>query len=99
MAMIIMASSDKKKQELFERMSLAETSSGTFYGKWAKSTATTQIKSFSPIDGSLLASVTPTSKADYDRAVSFSEKEYGEWVELPPPKRGSIMLKIGQALR
>ncbi len=99
MAMIIMASSDKKKQELFDHLSLGEINSGTFYGKWAKPSASKQIASYSPIDGLLLASVTPTSRADYDHAVSFSEKAYLEWVELPPPKRGSIMLKIGQALR
>lgn len=97
--MINMASSDRKKQELFERLSLEETNSGTFYGKWTKPTGKTKIESYSPIDSTLLASVTPTSAADYDRVVSFSEKAYSEWVELPPPKRGSIMLKLGQALR
>ena len=94
-----MASPDRKREELFARLSLEEINSGTFYGKWSKPKANALIKSYSPIDGSLLASVSPTSPVDYDKLVSHSEKSYTEWVEIPPPKRGSVMLKIGQALR
>jgi aldehyde dehydrogenase (NAD+) len=97
--MIKMTSPDRKKEELFARLSIEEINSGTFYGKWSKPKTSALIKSYSPIDGSLLASVIPTSSADYDKVVSYSEKIYTEWVEIPPPKRGSIMLKVGQALR
>ena len=94
-----MVSSDRKKEELFARLSIEEINSGTFYGKWTRSKNTATIKSYSPIDGSLLATVSSTSPPDYDKVILQSEKNYTEWVEIPPPKRGSIMLKIGQALR
>ncbi len=94
-----MASPDRKREELFTRLSLEEINSGTFYGKWSKPKTNALIKSYTPIDRSLLASVSPTSPVDYDKLVSYSEKSYTEWVEIPPPKRGSVMLKIGQALR
>ncbi len=57
------------------------------------------IKSFSPVDGKLIGSVTVTSKADYNKIVKTAQKAFVEWRQMPAPKRGEIVRQYGEALR
>ena len=57
------------------------------------------IKSFSPVDGKLIGSVTVTSKADYNKIVKTAQKAFVEWRQMPAPKRGEIVRQYGDALR
>ncbi len=57
------------------------------------------IKSFSPVDGKLIGSVTTSSNADYKKVVKTAEKAFKVWREIPAPKRGEIVRQYGEALR
>ena len=57
------------------------------------------IKSFSPVDGKLIGSVTVTSRADYNKIVKTAQKAFVEWRQMPAPKRGEIVRQYGEALR
>ena len=57
------------------------------------------IGSYSPVDGSLIASVGSCSAEDYEVVVSKAQQAFIEWRTWPSPKRGEIVRQIGDALR
>ena len=57
------------------------------------------INSFSPVDGKLIASVTSTTKDEYEQVVSASKNAFKNWRLMPAPKRGEIVRQYGEELR
>ena len=57
------------------------------------------IKSFSPVDGKLIASVNATDKKSYEAVLQKAEEAFLRWRLWPAPKRGDIVRQIGDALR
>ena len=57
------------------------------------------IKSFSPVDGTLIASLTSASEKDYQKVVKVAEKAFKTWKMMPSPQRGEIVRQVGQAFR
>ena len=70
-------------------------STGLKDGKGAGSS----IESFSPVDGSLIASVGSCGADDYNTVIIQAEKAFVEWRKWPAPKRGEVVRQIGDALR
>ncbi len=54
---------------------------------------------YSPVDGSLLASVKLASQEDYESVVSHAQAAFQVWQRVPAPKRGEIVRQIGERLR
>ncbi len=83
-----------------KKLGLGRTNSGTSTGlKSLKGSAKTAIKSYSPVDGKLIGSVTTTSKSDYEKVIKTAQKAFAEWRLVPAPKRGEIVRQYGEALR
>ena len=57
------------------------------------------IKSFSPVDGKIIASVNAVDKKSYDAVLQKAEEAFLRWRLWPAPKRGDIVRQIGDALR
>ena len=57
------------------------------------------VNSYSPVDGSLIGSVSSSSKKDYEKAMHSAVKAFGFWKSLPAPQRGEIVRQYGQKLR
>ncbi|RYD69549.1 MAG: aldehyde dehydrogenase family protein, partial [Sphingobacteriales bacterium] len=57
------------------------------------------IESFSPVDGSKIATVKVTSAADYNSVVEKAHEAFIFWRTVPSPKRGEIVRQLGDALR
>lgn len=57
------------------------------------------IRSFSPVDGKLIAEVTSTDKSSYDNIVHQALNAFKVWRLWPAPKRGEVVRQIGVALR
>ena len=57
------------------------------------------MRSFTPIDGSLLAEVSTTSVEDYERVLAAAEAAFAHWRKVPAPKRGEIVRQYGEKLR
>ncbi|HWA87767.1 MAG TPA: aldehyde dehydrogenase family protein [Opitutus sp.] len=70
---------------------------GVFAGEWFGGGAA--IEKRSPIDGSLLATVTTASADDHERAAAAAERAFRKWREVPAPKRGEVVRRLGVALR
>lgn len=67
-------------------------------GQWLHSTGA-PIQSFSPVDGSLIATATATDAAGYQQVVTQAEEAFQVWRQWPAPKRGEVVRQIGEALR
>jgi aldehyde dehydrogenase (NAD+) len=57
------------------------------------------IKSFSPVDGTLIGSVSVTTKEQYAEVIATAKSAFAIWREIPAPKRGEIVRQYGEALR
>ena len=53
----------------------------------------------SPADGSLIATVTLATEADYDRVITQAQEAFVTWRMMPAPQRGEIVRQIGNQLR
>ena len=83
-----------------KKLGLGRTNAGTSTGlKSIKGSAKNALKSYSPVDGKLIGTVTTTSKADYEKVIKTAQKAFKEWRLVPAPKRGEIVRQYGEALR
>ena len=73
----------------------AGVSTGT---KWIQTHAPV-ITSFSPVDGSAIASVNETTREAYEQVMHQAQAAFVEWRKWPAPRRGEIVRQIGEALR
>ena len=65
---------------------------------WIKSKGE-KIRSWSPVDGKLIASVTGADAASYEAVIKKAQAAFSEWRNWPAPKRGEIVRQLGEALR
>lgn len=70
------------------------TSSGQKFYENKKS-----IKSYSPVDGNMIATVSTTNEKSYEKVVEQAQKAYLEWRNWPAPKRGEVVRQVGNKLR
>ena len=57
------------------------------------------VKSYSPVDGILIGSVSSSSKKDYEKAMGSAVKAFSFWRNIPAPQRGEIVRQYGEKLR
>ncbi len=58
-----------------------------------------KIDSFSPVDGTLIGSVTTTTKEEYHKIIMSASSAFEFWRTIPAPKRGDIVRQYGEKLR
>lgn len=58
-----------------------------------------EIASYSPVDGALIAKVTSTSKADYEKVMEKATEAFKFWRKMPAPQRGEVVRQFGNKLR
>jgi aldehyde dehydrogenase (NAD+) len=85
-------------QEILESLGLESHNSGVFAGEWSEAGGET-VDVINPATGESLATATLASVDDYDRVVSNSVETYERWRQLPAPKRGDYIRRLGNALR
>jgi aldehyde dehydrogenase (NAD+) len=86
--------------EVLKKLGIEENNSGWSTGQLkGDSNLGTIRKVFSPVDGTLIASVSMVGEKEYEKVVITSLKAFEEWRLLPAPKRGEIVRRIGDRLR
>lgn len=68
-------------------------------GNWTLTKDAGKTDSFNPSNGELIASVYNCSEDDYKKIVKESLYAFDEWRKVPPPERGQLIRKVGNALR
>ncbi|WP_397363999.1 aldehyde dehydrogenase family protein [Olleya sp. R77988] len=57
------------------------------------------LESYSPVDGKLIAKVSTTTRADYDKVMEAATKSFKTFRAMPAPQRGEIVRQFGNKLR
>jgi aldehyde dehydrogenase (NAD+) len=83
--------------EIFPRLGLKANNLGVFAGDWFGDGPA--IEKISPIDGSVLARVATASHADVERAIGAAHRAFPAWRDMPAPRRGELIRRLGEALR
>jgi aldehyde dehydrogenase (NAD+) len=86
------------KQQVFDALGLSEHNSGVFAGDWLEPTGE-RVEVVNPTNGEILATVAMASADDYDRVAESSVETFERWRNLPAPKRGEYVRRLGDALR
>ena len=79
-------------------LGIQQQNSGVYAGGW-RTPAGDWLESSSPIDGSVLASVSRATLDDYEATVQATHDAFLEWRTWPAPQRGEGVRCIGEALR
>ncbi len=87
------------KGELFERLKLDNALHGVHTGQTSIMGQSASLDVYSPVDGSLLASLQQASEQQYQEVVSIAAQAFEHWRTIPAPKRGEIIRQYGQVLR
>src|SRR6185312_9085605 len=86
-------------QNFLKELKISELNKGVSTGvKWLSASGE-KIKSSSPVDGKLIASVNSCDRRSFDYVVETAEQAFLEWRKWPAPKRGEIIRQIGNELR
>ena len=85
-------------EEALEQLGIKAVNKGTSTGKnWFSDSE--EFASYSPVDGKLIAKVTTTSKADYEKVMESATTAFKTWKMKPAPQRGEIVRQFGDELR
>ena len=85
--------------DILSELKIEKNNSGSSTGKNWLSSSSKKIQSSSPVDGKLIASLTTTSKEEYETVIAKAQAAFIEWRSWPAPKRGEVVRQIGEALR
>src|SRR5882762_2645949 len=82
---------------VLKKLRLSPSNPGVFNGTWSGSGKI--LKSVSPIDGKVLATVRTATPAEYEQTIKRAQEAFQKWQTVPAPKRGEIVRQLGNALR
>ena len=86
-------------KKVLKQLGIAASNNGVSTGnKWIK-TKGAEIRSSSPVDGKLIATVKSATATDYNDVVETAEEAFKVWRNMPAPKRGEVVRQIGEELR
>lgn len=85
-------------KEALTQLGIKEINEGTSTGLQNFSSGTT-LESYSPVDGQLIAKVTTSTAADYDKVMKAATAAFKTFRTMPAPQRGEIVRQFGEKLR
>jgi len=86
-------------KKVLSDLGIKSTNPGVSTGiKWIRSSGEI-IKSYSPVDGKLIATVQSGDEKSFSKIVETAGNAFQSWRLVPAPKRGEIVRQIGDALR
>lgn len=85
--------------DFLKTLNIQSQNAGVSTGKNWISSKGESIKSFSPVDGKLIASMNAADKNSYEKVIRTALQAFDEWRKVPAPKRGDIVRQVGEALR
>ena len=80
-----------------EELNIHAQQHGTSTGNNWLQTNTETITSHSPVNNTIIGSVTITNKNAYNKVIQQAQLAFTEWRNWPAPNRGEIVRQIGEA--
>ncbi len=87
-----------ENMDFLRKLGLKQSNHGTSTGQNTEG-GRKSLKSYSPVDGALIGSVSITTREQYDRIITSSQTAFSVWRTVPAPKRGEIVRQFGDELR
>lgn len=85
-------------RDFLKQLGLQKENDGTSTGQ-KSSNSGNYIKSYSPVDGEYIGSVSVTTRVEYDATIQTAKEAFQVWRTIPAPKRGEIVRQYGEELR
>lgn len=86
-------------KNILKELGIKNANAGVSTGsKWIPSSGPV-LKSYSPVDGKLIATVRSADEKSFRKVVEVSKKAFAQWRLVPAPKRGEVVRQVGEALR
>ncbi|MBM3977596.1 MAG: aldehyde dehydrogenase family protein [Planctomycetes bacterium] len=79
-------------------LDLSSETPGVYDGRWKRGKGAT-ITSFNPATGKPIARVSGATRAQYDEVAAAAQAAFLRWREVPAPKRGELVRRIGNEFR
>lgn len=87
-------------QSILNKLGVTESNAAYSTGSnWGTQPDAETLKSFSPVDGKLIAETKVATAADYEAVILKAQTAFNDWKTVPAPKRGEIVRQFGDALR
>lgn len=86
------------KSSFLKKLEIHKRNEGTWTGSKSY-TSDESIASYSPVDGSLIGTVSVTTPKVYEKVVKKALQAFEIWRDLPAPRRGEIVRQYGEELR
>lgn len=86
-------------REILAALGVASNMCGAFGKSEFKAKTTQNLAVRSPIDNQLLAEIPCATPETYEKVVQDALEVFREWRTVPAPERGSLIRKVGDALR
>ena len=84
--------------DFLQELGIGEENPGVYNGEWLAGSGGV-IESKNPATGEVIARVRQASADEYEACVSAAHEAFLRWREVPAPKRGEVVRRIGNALR
>ncbi|NOZ77637.1 MAG: aldehyde dehydrogenase family protein [Acidobacteria bacterium] len=84
---------------LLQSLGIEDVNTGACTGRWIESDGGTELTSFTPVDGSPIATVIQADEATYEKVIETAHEAFLKWRMMPAPQRGLIIRELGDALR
>ncbi len=84
--------------DFIKKLGLEENNAGTWIGNQPLNSGD-KIASHTPVDNSLIGTVTTTTEEEYEKVIQSSTSAFKQWRTVPAPKRGEIIRQLGNKLR
>ena len=85
--------------KILTTFNIQSINNGASTGQDCWNTTGALIDSFSPVDGTLIASVKSATASDYDRVIKTAQAAFLEWRQIPAPKRGEVVRQLAERIR
>jgi aldehyde dehydrogenase (NAD+) len=89
----------KMARELLERLGIERVNQGAFGGMEQADCRGETLDSISPVDGKVLAAIRQADPSGYEKIARGAEAAFMLWRDIPAPKRGEVVRRIGAAFR
>ena len=89
---------NKKVDYILDKLGVSNNQKGCSFGeKWFGSGQI--IKSYSPVDNSLMGTIQVASKKDYQKIINEAQNAFLEFRNIPAPQRGNLVRLLGNKIR
>jgi aldehyde dehydrogenase (NAD+) len=84
--------------DFLSELGISDMNSGAYGGAWLDTTGEV-LESVNPATGEVIARVRQASVAEYETCVAAAEEAFLRWRQVPAPKRGEVVRRVGNAMR